>query len=530
MRVSRKSGSDIDRVRGFLRDADERDLDNADASHLLLIKALKLVDHHLLNVSRDKSAWIIVRNEVLVRMAENAERRSKTDEALRLAADASRTMSDATPKDLALRTTVVYARLLMTSGIYDRSLENFYTARELAQSLNDDSSLGIIQGNIATILFNTRHYQEALSSFERASELFEKIGEPSRHAQSIRGVGMTLSKQGRYGDALEMYRKAVGIIEQSGKEHVRERISIEESIGVDYLNLADTKSQQKHYKEALKHFYHALELSELLSEPIHKAVALRNIAQVLAEDTYKGNNLHLALSMFQEALRISIDSGVKLLESQILRELSKLQERLGFISEALKTFREFYDRERDVLSEQTESRIRSFEIRTAVERSEQEVRMQRERSELLEAELDRLRRQVTSTSLAIGHKNAALRDARSRLRHLAAHAASEDASELRQIVKQIQLAEQAETYWDELEEQLSLIHGKALQRLALKHPQLTPTERRVCSLILHNLSSKDIARLLSAELRSVEKYRQRIRKKLGLTGSDNLANFLASLE
>jgi PAS domain S-box-containing protein len=81
-----------------------------------------------------------------------------------------------------------------------------------------------------------------------------------------------------------------------------------------------------------------------------------------------------------------------------------------------------------------------------------------------------------------------------------------------------------------LRRSLEDISGSFTSTLETKFPQLTPRELDVCRMVRNGLHSKEIAGLLSVSLRSVEKFRQSIRRKLRLQGKkQNLQTFLQSL-
>ncbi|MDY0220539.1 MAG: LuxR C-terminal-related transcriptional regulator [Desulfobacterium sp.] len=85
-------------------------------------------------------------------------------------------------------------------------------------------------------------------------------------------------------------------------------------------------------------------------------------------------------------------------------------------------------------------------------------------------------------------------------------------------------------YLDLLEESIrQLTSGFGIQ-ISKKSPGLTPRENEICNMVRSGLSSKEIAKLLNISYRSVETYRNYIRKKLGITNKKiNLATYLASL-
>ena len=62
-----------------------------------------------------------------------------------------------------------------------------------------------------------------------------------------------------------------------------------------------------------------------------------------------------------------------------------------------------------------------------------------------------------------------------------------------------------------------------------KYPNLTPNEVRLTALIRLNLSSKEIASILNISNKSVEMNRYRLRKKMQLSGSINLSEFIRNI-
>ncbi len=66
-------------------------------------------------------------------------------------------------------------------------------------------------------------------------------------------------------------------------------------------------------------------------------------------------------------------------------------------------------------------------------------------------------------------------------------------------------------------------------RLSRRFPNLTPLEIRICRMLRDDLTTKEIAQIRHVSPATVARQRERIRRKLGLTGSDtNLTSFLRS--
>ncbi len=79
-----------------------------------------------------------------------------------------------------------------------------------------------------------------------------------------------------------------------------------------------------------------------------------------------------------------------------------------------------------------------------------------------------------------------------------------------------------EIYFDE-------VHEDFFQRLKQKFPTLSPRETRLCAYIRMNLTSKEIAALLTISDRGVEIGRYRLRKKLDLPREVNFSTFLSNI-
>jgi DNA-binding CsgD family transcriptional regulator len=75
-------------------------------------------------------------------------------------------------------------------------------------------------------------------------------------------------------------------------------------------------------------------------------------------------------------------------------------------------------------------------------------------------------------------------------------------------------------YLNLIEINLREIASPFLSTLSAKYSKLTPREVEVCNMIKNGLSSKEIANLLSISTLTVHRYREFIRRKLGITNKD----------
>lgn len=83
--------------------------------------------------------------------------------------------------------------------------------------------------------------------------------------------------------------------------------------------------------------------------------------------------------------------------------------------------------------------------------------------------------------------------------------------------------------WEEFETRFEQVHTDFSKELLQKHPNLSPSELRVCSLLKLSLSTKEIANLMQRSVRTIDNTRFSIRKKLELGAEKNLVSYLTSL-
>lgn len=81
-----------------------------------------------------------------------------------------------------------------------------------------------------------------------------------------------------------------------------------------------------------------------------------------------------------------------------------------------------------------------------------------------------------------------------------------------------------------LENALKNLTSQFGARIASKAPSLSAREMEVCNMIRNGLSTKEIAQIMKVSLRTVDTYRNRIRKKLGISARDiNLYSYLQKM-
>lgn len=79
------------------------------------------------------------------------------------------------------------------------------------------------------------------------------------------------------------------------------------------------------------------------------------------------------------------------------------------------------------------------------------------------------------------------------------------------------------------ETQFRDVHADFYERIDRKHPELTPTEKKICTFLKMKLNTKEIAVLLLSTPASIEVTRARIRKKIGLDHFQSLTEYISGI-
>ncbi len=82
----------------------------------------------------------------------------------------------------------------------------------------------------------------------------------------------------------------------------------------------------------------------------------------------------------------------------------------------------------------------------------------------------------------------------------------------------------------ELSNKVKSIKDELIFKLSKAHPSLTEKDRRLCVLLMLNLSSKEMANILNIQEESVEKSRSRLRKKMSLSSNQNFIEYFNSIK
>lgn len=144
-------------------------------------------------------------------------------------------------------------------------------------------------------------------------------------------------------------------------------------------------------------------------------------------------------------------------------------------------------------------------------------------NEKLNSEVEAVNRELASTTMAIIKKNELLNTLKSKLQQ------EKEIQSVKSALKIIDDNLENNTDWKSFQEAFDNTDRDFLKKLKSTHPTLTPNDLKLCVYLRLNLSSKEIAPMLSISPQSVEIKRFRLRKKLNLGHDQNLTEYILNV-
>lgn len=149
------------------------------------------------------------------------------------------------------------------------------------------------------------------------------------------------------------------------------------------------------------------------------------------------------------------------------------------------------------------------------------------KNELLQKDLDHKNNQLADYTMNVIRKNEVLLKVKEEFEWQKRELGDRYPNYLyEKIMKLLELSLSSEDEWKVFEYHFDQTHENFFRRLKKKYPELTPGDLKLCAYLRMNLSSKELAPLLNISYKSIEVHRSRLRKKLSLSGDDNLVEFL----
>jgi ligand-binding sensor domain-containing protein/DNA-binding CsgD family transcriptional regulator len=146
----------------------------------------------------------------------------------------------------------------------------------------------------------------------------------------------------------------------------------------------------------------------------------------------------------------------------------------------------------------------------------------------LATEIDTKNNELMSKAVQMAHKNELLLGIKDDLETIKTASETERLKSLRKLTRTLESEIENKESWDQFLLYFNQTHQNFIHELQTKHPNLTQNDLRMCALTRLNMSNRDMATLLNISITGIEKSRYRLKKRLDLTGEDDLARYLVA--
>ncbi|MDN5210640.1 transcriptional regulator [Fulvivirgaceae bacterium BMA12] len=476
---------------------------------------------------------------------------------------------------------IVYRR----QGEFKDALEQYLLAEKIYESLkgtNADSQtydleLANTLNNIGVVQSSLGRSEKAIDYFSRAIKTYESKGDSLASLFPTHNLGCEYKLGKRYDEALTLFKKSLMLAQRYNYERVVLRA---------YLELAEILTVKKEFKQALNYFNRALIISQNRSDQEGIAQSYNGIGTLYAEQKI----FVKAEKNFLKGLKIAEEIGAKTLISRNFKSLSELYESVNNYQTSLDYYKLYKNMSDSIFDEESDRAIAKLETEFATEKKEKELMLQEQHIQLLkrDKELEALWRKIlimgmifltgatlvvyyyqkvrirknqelyethnklmeyelenrklkekdleqqlvyknkelTTHTLNLVQKNGIMEELKNNISQISSEVDRGFSKKLNQLKRLVDYSFNLDKDWKNFKLHFEQVHNNFFNELMEKYPELTPSECKLCALIKLNLNTKEIASILSINPESVKVARYRLRKKLGLDGQTNLAEFL----
>jgi tetratricopeptide (TPR) repeat protein len=388
---------------------------------------------------------------------------------------------------------------------FDIALQYYIPCLKTAEELNDEFQKASLSLNIGIVYFNLENFSQALEFFENSLKSFEKLGDKRLQSNALKNIGSVYSDMGDPEKGLEFFKSSLKLREEIGD--IGSKGYILTDIGKAYYDL-------NKYDKALSYLFESKEILDRLGNPLKSTENLLSIGKSL----FKKNESENALSYLEKALNSAETYNFRNLLYHIYDTLREIYKKKDDFENSLYYYDKFHKIYQEMFEADYRKKIRELQIKFEVERKENE-------NKILQLKIENQKNELSLYLKHLAEKNDLIRILQEEILELRKGKNPNHKDVLNSVLSHLK-SRNINEEWHLFQDEFDKIYPNFLSRLTDQYPDLTRQEIRVCVLIKIDLSTKEIANVLYVHPKSVEKYRTRIRRKLGLLREVGLSEFI----
>lgn len=487
-------------------------------------------------------------------------------EALKYKVRALELLKEGGHDSLAARAKEKIGVMFYRTGSYDMSASYFLDALEYFEEREYSILVAQTMGNLANVYTRIDNHTRAIDYLEQSKELYKKEdARPITLAGLYINLGLAYTGNKEYENAMHYYEQAYDFIKDKGNDLYTASV---------LNNMGEVHFSLKQFQEANTKYNKALDLFKNIDNKNGIGSALSNLAKVAIEK----KEYQKAVELAKEALNYFRDIDAKFFIADVQKQMVEAYKRMGDYRLSMVHMEKYNRQQEAIKGAEITDRIAAIEMEYKLRKEEQKIQLLKKQSELkakesklntiklwtiiagilvllvvtvliifnqrgrlqrnalkqqiLQREQDQLhnelafkKREIENFAIHINEKNQLLENLNSEIRKVVQNSAA-DYSDLKEIKNLVNQSLFIDKNRKELELKINQAQRAFLHRLKSKFDRLTKTDLRLCSFILLDFSTKEIATFMNIEPSSVKMSRNRLRKKLNLPQNSDIKSFL----
>lgn len=302
------------------------------------------------------------------------------------------------------------ASIYRSKGEYGKALTDFNTVLEYRRSHNDQKGEASVLNHIGAVYRLRGDYPTALDYYFKSLKIYQDAGLKQGVSNQLNNIGVVHLYQKLYDKALEYYQQSLKI---------EEELKDDEGIGISYLNIGEVYRKKMVYDKAIDYYLKALVYVDKSNDldgvgTIYNEIAGINIEQGHMKDVINyldkaidsfnklGNkfriaeckmnygNYYLALSKYnealghyQEALKLSKETGSLEITCNANKQLSFVYEKINNLTKAYAHFKTYITSRDSLFNEENTRKSIQAEMFYKFERQQEQSRIEQAKKEAL---------------------------------------------------------------------------------------------------------------------------------------------------
>ncbi len=295
-------------------------------------------------------------------------RRTKTDEAIKIATDAYDMSQQEGYKPGLLKNLRLLTYLHYYKREFDKSFEYIFEALDLAAKINDREGVAKAENIIGMLHRHLKEYDKAIEHYEKSLQSFREINNLKEVTKIYNNIAIVYSLQKNFEKAAEMYTRSLDIKIKSNDKKGLSKL---------YNNLGNLHYKMKDYDKAVSYFGNSINIKKELNDNVGIATTYFNISKINKDR----ENWNKALENLKTSLQFAGKVDDIKLNMEIYKSLASVYQKLKDDYNTFEYFQLYTKLKDSVFTIEKEKEIAKIREQYESEKKDEQIALQNARIE-----------------------------------------------------------------------------------------------------------------------------------------------------